>query len=270
VYFSLDRYNIGMSLQLSHPQQTIDDIVAFLQKTFSEAKKTQAVIAVSGGIDSALSLTLLTRVLPKEQITVFHLPYKDQSIEDSQTICDFHQIPKENQHIVNISEIVDAAVTVSSQSGVLKEHRKGSLMARARMMVIFDYAKALNALVCGTENKSEHYLGYFTRFGDAASDIEPICRLYKTQVRQLVEFFELPEVFLKKAPSAGLWHGQTDEGEMGFTYVQADQVLEQFIDQKIPAEKIVIEGVSPEVVQKVVQQVRANAFKLVVPYVPEQ
>ena len=112
--------------------------------------------------------------------------------------------------------------------------------------------------MCGTENKSEHHLGYFTRFGDSASDVEPIAGLYKTQVWEMAKELGLPEIFYTKAPSAGLWEGQTDENEMGFSYAEADKVL---MGQ--------IEGIDMSVVEKVQKMVKANRFKLEVPYVIE-
>lgn len=261
-------YNIAMSVELPHPEQTIDHLVDFLKTTFQAQQRTKGVIAVSGGIDSALSLALLTRALGKENVIPVVLPYSDQVSDDNYKIIDFLEISREKVHYHNIQMIVDAAIT-TLKIGLKDKLRAGNLKARARMMCVFDIAKAENALVCGTENKSEHYLGYFTRFGDAASDIEPICQLYKTQVRQLVKHLGLPEVFLAKPPSAGLWAGQTDEAEMGFTYAQADEVLVQLIDQKVPAEKIVIDGIAPEIVQKITKQVEVMAFKLHVPYEPK-
>ena len=137
-------------------------------------------------------------------------------------------------------------------------------MARTRMMIIYDLAKKNDALVCGTENKSEKYLGYFTRFGDEASDIEPIVHLYKTQVRQLSEFLDLPTQIQTKQPTADLWEGQTDEQELGFSYEIADRVLMQLIDEGKPGAKI--EGMDPELVAKVIQRVGQMKFKQQVPY----
>jgi NAD+ synthase len=255
-----------MSLVLSKPQHTFDQIVSFLQQTFKENNKQYGVIAVSGGIDSALSLSCLVKAIGKENVIALLLPYGKQSMDDARLITKFHQLPIEHVQEINIQPIVDVT---AKQVGAGEEDtvRLGNLKARARMLCVFDLAKKWNALVCGTENKSEHYLGYFTRFGDAASDIEPISHLYKTQVRQLVQHLHLPEVFLEKAPSAGLWIGQTDEEEMGFTYEQADKVLEQFIDLKQPAKEITLTDVPAAVVQKVIQQVESMSFKLKVPYV---
>jgi NAD+ synthase len=255
-----------MSLKLSSPESVIEGIVAFLKRTYEQQQKTQAIIAVSGGIDSSLSLALLARALPKDQITALILPYNNQATEDNYLICDALNIPKENRQEVNIAPIVDAAasLTLLSEKDTV---RKGNLMARARMMVVYDLAKEKDALVCGTENKSEHYLGYYTRFGDAASDIEPIAHLYKTQVRQLGEYMGFPTQLLTKAPSAGLWAGQTDEQEMGFTYEVADQVLEQLVDLHKNPTEIKVAGINDNVVQAVINQVKMNRFKFHVPYV---
>jgi NAD+ synthase len=153
--------------------------------------------------------------------------------------------------------------------------RKGNAMARARMMVVYDVAKELNALVCGTENKSEKYLAYFTRFGDEASDVEPIQHLYKTQVRQLAAFLRLPEQFITKAPSAGLWDGQTDEAELGFSYDQADQVIEGFLQEIKQVENITqLAAVTISqkteldlpIVEAVLKRIKNNHFKHEVPY----
>jgi len=254
-----------MSLTLPHPELEQQKIVQFIQQTFQDAHKTNAVIAVSGGIDSALCLSLLVKALGKDQVTAVFLPHHNQQMADAHLIVKHLNLSSTDVVQIDIKPMVDAA---ANDLQIREDDlvRKGNLKARMRMICVFDLAKKLDALVCGTENKSEHYLGYFTRFGDAASDLEPIAQLYKTQVRQVAEYMQLPAVFLTKAPSAGLWIGQTDEEEMGFSYAEADQVLEQLIDQKKQPTEIAIKGISQQTVQKVTQQVKTMQFKREVPY----
>jgi NAD+ synthase len=256
-----------MSLQLQQPDRVLAHCQEFIRQTFIQAGKTQAVVAVSGGIDSALSLTLTVKALGADQVTPLFLPYDNQSTADSQLICEFNQIPQANWRTVNIQPVVKQFI--QALPGVDQDQvRLGNIMARSRMIVVYDFAKAQNALVVGTENKSEHYLGYFTRFGDAASDLEPITHFYKTQVRQLVHYLNLPDILVTKAPSAGLWPDQTDETHMGFTYQQADLVLEQLIDEGKLPQDINVEGISTETINNVTSWVTAMAFKRQVPYVP--
>ncbi|HKY74473.1 MAG TPA: NAD+ synthase [Patescibacteria group bacterium] len=242
-----------------------ESITAFIQNTFSKQNMHHVVIAVSGGIDSALSLTLLTQTLTPANITPIFLPYATQNIEDAKAICEWNKIPPSRWIEHNISPIVDL---YCSQLGITETDkvRRGNIMARARMIVVYDYAKKMHALVCGTENKSEHYLGYFTRFGDAASDIEPISTLYKTQVQAMARELGIPDQIINKHPSAGLWDSQTDEQELGFSYKDIDAVLEQLIDKKVPEKEIVIAGISQETIHAVLNRIHSNAFKLQVPY----
>jgi NAD+ synthase len=146
--------------------------------------------------------------------------------------------------------------------------RKGNLMARARMMILYDNAKKRKALVMGTENKSEYLLGYFTRFGDEASDIEPLRNLFKTQMYDLAKYLGVPEVILTKKPTAGLWEGQTDEGEFGFTYKEADEILSLSFDEKKSVDEIVAAGFSKDIVDRVLSRVRGNDFKHRLPILP--
>jgi len=245
--------------------QKIEKIIEFIESTWAKQSMQYAVIAVSGGVDSAVSLSLLARSLPKENIFPVLLPYGRQNMEDAKTICVWNSIPQQNWVEINIKKVVD---TICSQNKIpIRDRvRRGNVMARVRMIFVYDLAKAKNALVCGTENKSEHFLGYFTRFGDAASDVEPISTLYKTQVRELARELGIPQQILTKHPSAGLWHDQTDEEDLGFTYEQADQVLVELIDKKKKGDSIVIEGISPKVVQQIATRVQSNRFKHEVPY----
>ncbi|HOZ03211.1 MAG TPA: NAD+ synthase [Candidatus Woesebacteria bacterium] len=264
-----------------NPSETEKLIVGFINDTFTRANKNLAVIAVSGGIDSAVSLCLLSEALGKENVLGLMLPYADQDMSDARLILDFCQIPEQNRKTVNIQPVVEKIESLVSpfdpdsigtqgdnvaQGDNAKQKRVGNIMARVRMIVLYDWAAKLDALVCGTENKSEKYLGYFTRFGDQASDLEPIEHLYKTQVYELAHLLHLPDRLITKPPSAELWSGQTDENELGFTYTQADSVLQKLIDEKIPAENISLENVDPETVKKIISRVEFQAFKLVVPY----
>lgn len=228
----------------------VEQVVGWLKEIYGDKR---AIVAVSGGVDSAVALTLLTRALGTEKITPLLLPYREQEMGDARLICEWNGY--NSPEIVNIGEVVDS---LAAELGAGEGVRKGNLMARIRMVIVFDYAKKLGAMVCGTENKSEHKLGYYTRFGDAASDVEPIAHLYKTEVWSVAKELGLPEVFYTKAPSAGLWEGQTDEGEMGFSYREADLVLQGKV-----------EGIDQEVIEKVRRVVAQNKFKSEVPYMLE-
>lgn len=251
-----------MSLIIENPQQIIEETVEFLKQTYEKVGAKKAVIAVSGGIDSALSLTLLTKAIGSENIIPVFLPYKNQDMSDAKEICKWNKIAEEQWVEIQIDEATDLlASTLKINNDKL---RNGNVMARIRMIVVYDIAKKDQALVCGTENKSENFLGYFTRFGDEASDVEPILNFYKTQVRQLVEYLNLPSIFLNKKPSAGLWQDQTDEEQFGFTYQEADQVLFQVFEQGVNKQDVV--GVAPKIVEKVLEWVKAQDFKHHVPY----
>ncbi len=268
-------------LSISNHQSLVDQLSGFIKSTYDAQRMTNAVIAISGGIDSALSLALLAKVLPKQNIYPLFLPYNNQSLEDSRKITKWAQIPQDNIKIINIFKPVNEISKLLEIKDIEQQEqrlRMGNVMARTRMIIIYDMAKQKQALVCGTENKSEKYLGYFTRFGDEASDIEPLIDLYKTQVRELAQYLNLPDIFLTKDPSAGLWNGQTDEKEFGFSYHQADQVLSRLeknyahllktgqfkVDQL--ATKLSFDNIDIETVKKILARVKSVAFKHQVPY----
>lgn len=196
--------------------------VEFIRTIFDQEKVDRAVVAVSGGIDSSVALVLTVKALGAENVYGLQLPYKNQETKNSDLILDFAKIPLKNRVKINIGKTVDGF-------GVKDRVRLGNIMARVRMIYSFDLAKKLNALVVGTENKSEKLLGYYTRFGDEAADIEPIVHLYKTQVRQLAGELKIPEEIINQTPTAGLWPGQTDEGDLGFSYKEADEYFQKKI-----------------------------------------
>lgn len=241
-----------------------DDIAGFLRATYDKHKK-DAVIAVSGGIDSALALTLLVRALGPERVTPVLLPYGDQDMGDARLVCGWNRIEADRILETDIAPAADALMqllAVPPEDRV----RRGNIMARTRMIAVYDVAKRTGGLVCGTENRSEKHLGYFTRFGDAASDVEPIHTLFKTDVRRIAAALGIPEPILEKAPSAGLWKDQTDEEEMGFSYAEADRVLHLHLDRGMSYREIVDAGIEEDAVLRVLARVDEQEFKHQVPY----
>jgi NAD+ synthase len=163
---------------------------------------------------------------------------------------------------VEITEIVDPYL---NRRPDMSERRRGNVMARARMLVLFDQAAAGQALVIGTSNRTETLLGYTTIFGDNAAAIQPIADLFKCQVRQLARAVGVPQSIVTKAPSADLWAGQTDEGELGFSYHQADQVLHLLYDQRFTANEVAACGFDLALVQRIQEIVRRSQFKRQIP-----
>jgi NAD+ synthase len=163
---------------------------------------------------------------------------------------------------VSITNMVDPLIERFPESDQI---RKGNLMARARMMVLYDQSASFDGLVIGTGNKTELLLGYTTIYGDSACAINPIGDLFKTQVRQLAQALKIPQVILDKAPSADLWEGQTDEDELGFTYDQVDQLLLLLVDERYSPEECIQAGFSEEFVQTVTAKIRASQYKRVLP-----
>lgn len=249
-----------------------NNITDFIKLVFTNSGLDQAIVGVSGGIDSAVVLGLLTKVLSLDCIHPLLLPYGDQDMQDAKKICDQLGFSDEMMAVINIEPIVQAAKEALGEN--LSSMRTGNLMARSRMMVLFDQAKKHRALVVGTENRTENLLGYFTRFGDSASDLEPIANLYKTEVRQLARELNLPQEIINKPPSAGLWAGQTDESEFGFSYDQADELLAKLESQTksrgVEIIQIIQEELSKEINdtarKKILERVKNNWFKQEVPY----
>lgn len=239
----------------------------FITETVKKAGFNKVVVAVSGGVDSATALFLAVKAMGVENVYAVLLPYGDlssQALEHGKMVVQAAGLIENNIFVRNIKPGVDKLL---EQTENIDEIRKGNMMARVRMIYLFDLAKELGALVVGTENKSEHYLGYFTRFGDEASDMEPIRSLYKTQVWEMAKYLGVPQKIVEKAPSANLWEGQKDEGEFGFSYADADKVLYHYFEEKLPIDGIIALGLDKNVVEKVLEFVKKNDFKHHVPHV---
>ncbi len=252
-------------MQSINPAVVVNNLVSFLKNAFARAHFSSAVIALSGGVDSSASCALAVTALGKGNVYPLLMSFGDlnsQGTIDARLVIEALRIPEKNVMQINIQPFVDPIISFDPS---MDQVRKGNIMARVRMILLYDCAKKHNALVVGTENKTEHLLGYFTRFGDEASDIEPLRNLYKTQVYVLARYLGIPEIILNKQPSAGLWEGQTDEEEFGFTYKEADEILSLAVDETKPIDAIIAAGCNKGVVEKVIKRMKDNEFKLHVP-----
>ncbi len=177
----------------------------------------KAIIGISGGIDSSVVAALCVEALGKERVFGVLMPYGPQDMEDAYDIISFLGIQNKE---INIKKIADQFDFLN-----LNRITRGNVMARTRMIILYTLANQLNGLVVGTGNKSELEIGYFTKYGDGGVDLEPIGDLYKTEVWELAKHLGIPKHIIDKKPSAGLWEGQTDEGEFGMSYNELDAVL---------------------------------------------
>jgi NAD+ synthetase len=243
---------------------------ARMREIIEAAGRKVAVVGLSGGIDSAVSLALAVKALGAENVVAIRLPSRHTEqvhLDDAQETADAVGLPPENLLTASIEPMLEGIAEVRP-TVTDSDLRFGNASARSRMILIYDLAQDVGGLVVGTENRTENYLGYFTRFGDAASDMEPITDLYKTEVRAAARALGLPEKMIAKHPTAGLWGGQTDEDELGFTYRDADLTLVATEDLGLTPEAAAARtGVDPDVVRRVHQRVAAVAWKHVVPHV---
>ena len=233
-------------------------LVAFLQDETRNAGFERAVLGLSGGVDSAVCAALAVRALGPENVLGVMLPHRTsspQSVADAVLVAAALHMKTE---VVDISPMVDPFL----DSGKVTDRvRAGNVMARQRMIVLYDLSQRDRALVFGTSNKTELLLGYGTLFGDMACAINPLGDLYKTQVWQLARALELPPRVIEKKPSADLWAGQTDEGEMGFRYAEVDRLLYLMVDERRNDRELSAAGFAEPFVQQVKGMVRRNQFK---------
>jgi NAD+ synthase len=234
----------------------------FIRSEVSRVGFTRAVINLSGGLDSALSCVLAAEALGPENVLALRLPYRTSStdsLEHAQLIIDQLHIPSIT---VDITEMVEP---LFARDPEISKQRKGNIMARQRMIALYDQSEIFKGLPIGTSNKTEILLGYTTMWGDMASALNPIGDLYKTQVRQLSRALNIPVPIIDKPPSADLWVGQTDEDELGFTYENVDKLLYLLVDQRFSAQDCVEEGFDERFVNLVMTRIRRNQFKRMMP-----
>jgi len=252
-----------MSLDIN-PELVTKLLTRFIVEETTKIGFRRAVVGLSGGLDSATSLMLAVRGLGKENVRAVCMPYRTsspESLEHARQVAAIAGCPFD---VIDISPQIDAYFALFPDADKL---RRGNKMARERMSVLYDLSKRDDALVVGTSNKTELLIGYGTLFGDMASAINPIGDLFKTQVRALAAYLNVPDEIVAKPPTADLWSGQTDEDELGFTYADVDQVLFRYVDQRVPIKDIIREGFDPDFVRRIHSMIQRSHFKRRLPVI---
>ena len=209
------------STHLQPEPMCISEICTLIKNTLTASKTTGYVLGISGGIDSAVAATLLVRAIGADRVTGLFLPSPTTpkaDYADVNTLCAWLGIAL---HTHPLDSILCAYQEICNEN----RHTWGNLTSRIRMNILYMYANEHQQLVCGTSNKTEWYTGYFTKYGDAAADIQPIIHLFKDEIYALARDLGVPPVFIEKAPSAGLYEGQTDEADLHMTYAQLNAAL---------------------------------------------
>lgn len=251
----------GLMLDL---EKTRDILVNFLRDEVHKIGFKKVILGLSGGIDSALVAFLAAEAFGPENVYTVMMPYKTsskESLEHAELVVKATGI---NTKKVEITPMVDAYFAMNDEMSSL---RRGNMMARTRMCVLFDNSAKEGALVLGTSNRTEILLGYSTQFGDSAAAINPIGDLYKAQIWALSEFMGVPKEIIGKKPSADLWEGQTDEQELGFSYQMADEILYYLTDERMKLEEIAALGYDENIIKSVVRRMKMAQYKRKLPVI---
>lgn len=203
-------------------------IVNWIRRNIKESGCDGIVLGLSGGVDSSSVAALSKQAVGKARVLTLILPChsKEEDLQDAKLVA---KLIGTKTKILDLSNIYDSLIKILPKANRIAQ---ANLKSRLRMLVLYYFANKLNYLVCGTGNKSELMVGYFTKHGDGANDILPLGDLLKTQVVQLAEELHIPKRIINKPPTAGLWSGQTDEGEMGITYTELDDILKRIENKK--------------------------------------
>ncbi len=254
-----------MTLTINCPF-AIKILTAFIKEELSKFGFKKAVLGLSGGLDSAVCASLAAKALAAKNVTGLILPYGTSFSEDVRDALRAAERLNIRHQIIDIRAMVDAYFEkYPTDNRVLR----GNKMARERMSILYDVSARERALILGTSNKTELLIGYGTIHGDMASAINPMGDLYKTQVRQLARYLHVPLNIQKKRPSAGLWTGQTDEGEIGMTYAEMDEILYYLVDERESKEQLLARGFREEKIEKIMSMIKHSEFKRKLPPIPK-
>lgn len=239
-------------------------LTSTLREEVEKAGFDRVILGLSGGIDSALSLYLAVKALGRDRVIAVRMPYRmssPSSLADAELAIEDTGV---ESMTIDITPQIDAYFESMPGASPL---RRGNKMARERMSILYDLSADYRALVIGTSNRTELLLGYGTQYGDTASAINPLGDLWKTQVRQLAAYLNVPEQIITKPPSADLWEDQTDEKELGFRYIDVDRFLYFWIDRRYTREQLQKLSFQDSFMDQVMGRVIRNQFKRTMPMI---
>jgi len=248
---------------MSKYSQITEYLEYFLDNGVRKTGIQKVVIGLSGGLDSAVVAVLAHKVYGDDLLCV-KMPshYSSQnSLDDADALCYDFGLKNETASIAPMLQAYEA------MNPDMDNLRRGNFSSRMRMSTLFDISARENALVLGTSNKSELMLGYGTLYGDLASAINPIGDLYKSEVYELAEYLNVTKSIIKKAPSADLWDGQSDEADLGYTYAQLDYAMKLYVEERLPREEIVALGVDAQMLDMIITRIFRNHFKRKMPVI---
>jgi len=243
-------------------EQTARLIIGFIGRQMEQTGFERLVVGLSGGVDSSTVAFLAARAVGPEALLGVRMPYRSSSPAaetDALRVVEALGCRTERVEITAMADPLLAAI--GAEDDPATRVRRGNVLARQRMIVLYDRSVAFDALVIGTSNKTEVLLGYTTLYGDMACAMAPIADLYKSQLRALASHLGVPPEIVEKAPSADLWPGQTDESELGVTYDELDRILFAVVDRRWSVERCVAAGLDRERVEAVIARVARNEFK---------
>lgn len=244
------------------PAQAVEVIIGFIRSQMDQAGFSRLVVGLSGGVDSATVAFLAARAIGADNLLAVRMPFRTSSQAsetDALRVVDALGCRTERVDITPMVEPMLALIGDADDASL--NVRRGNVMARQRMIVLYDRSAAFDALVIGTSNKTEALLGYGTLFGDMAAALAPIGDLYKTQLRAVADQLGVPDEIVVKPPSADLWPGQTDEGELGRSYDLLDRALFALVDRRWSVDRCVAAGLDRALVEWVAQRVARMEFK---------
>ena len=243
-------------------EQVYNALIAGIKAYFKKNNFKMAVIGLRGGLDSEFSAKLVIDAIGKENVHALIIPVEglssEENIQDAVEFCTLNGI---DYSLIFINDFIKEFEKLDWERNKVAEMNTAS---RIRAVILYNYANTHNALVIGTSNKTEILLGYFTKYGDGAVDIEVIGDLFKTEEKELARFLKIPEKIINKVPTAELYHGQTDEKELGVLYDELDKMLKLY-EQGSSVERIIEKGFDRKIVEKIIYRIKTNKHKRELP-----